>query len=150
MERGRHSVDVGNLQRNRKREIASTRSTLCKGKGKARAESSFQSRDDFETDYQRLDDMMMSDEQLQHLLSQNDPRFAQEQQFPTTIDEDELEDDDAEEDAGGDGTHGTPNDEQELEDEGCSTQIGSSTSWLSGITSSTSSSSSSSSSMIIG
>ncbi|CAH9079440.1 unnamed protein product [Cuscuta europaea] len=111
----------------RKREIASTRSTSRKGKGKARAESSFQSRDDFETDYQRRDDMMMSDEQLQHLLSQNDPRFAQEQQFPTTIDEEELEDDDAEEDAGGDGTHGTPDDEQELEDEGRSTtttQIG--------------------------
>ncbi|CAH9050960.1 unnamed protein product, partial [Cuscuta europaea] len=114
MERGRHSVDVGNLQRNRKREIASTRSTSRKGKGKARTESSFQSRDDFETDYQRRDDMMMSDEQLQHLLSQNDPRFAQEQQFPTTIDEEELEDYDAEEDAGGDGT---PDDEQELEDE---------------------------------
>ncbi|CAH9079703.1 unnamed protein product [Cuscuta europaea] len=71
--------------------------------------------------------MMMSDEQLQHLLSQNDPRFAQEQQFPTTVDEEELKDDDAEEDAGGDGTHGTPDDEQELEDEGRSTtttQIG--------------------------
>ncbi|CAH9092015.1 unnamed protein product [Cuscuta europaea] len=122
MEHGRHSVDVGNLQRNRKREIASTRSTSRKGKGKARAESSFQSRDDFETDYQRRDGMMMSDEELQHLLSQNDPRFAQEQQFPTTIDEEELEDDDGEEDAGGDGT---PDDEQE--DEGPSTtttQIG--------------------------
>ncbi|CAH9098698.1 unnamed protein product [Cuscuta europaea] len=116
MERGRHSVDVSNLQRNRKREIASTRSTSRKGKGKARAESSFQSRDDFETDYQRRDGMMMSDEELQHLLSQNDPRFAQEQQFPTTIDEEELEDDNGEEDAGGDGT---PDDEQE--DEGPST-----------------------------
>ncbi|CAH9082082.1 unnamed protein product [Cuscuta europaea] len=116
MERGRHSVDVGNLQRNRKREIASTRSTSRKSKGKARAESSFQSRDDFETDYQRRDGMMMSDEELQHLLSQNDPRFAQEQQFPTTIDEEKLEDDDGEEDAGGDGT---PDDEQE--DEGPST-----------------------------
>ncbi|CAH9120284.1 unnamed protein product [Cuscuta europaea] len=62
--------------------------------------------------------MMMSDEELQHLLSQNDPRFAQEQQFPTTIDEEELEeeDDDGEEDAGGDGT---PDDEEE--DEGPST-----------------------------
>ncbi|CAH9083978.1 unnamed protein product [Cuscuta europaea] len=116
MERGRHSVDVGNLQRNRKREIASTRSTSRKGKGKARAESSFQSRDDFETDYQRRDGMMMSEEELQHLLSQNDLRFAQEQQFPTTIDEEELEDDNGEEDAGGDGT---PDDEQE--DEGPST-----------------------------
>ncbi|CAH9079610.1 unnamed protein product [Cuscuta europaea] len=127
MERGRHSVNMGNLQRNRKREIATTRSTSRKGKGKARVESSFQSRDDFETDYQRRDDMMMSDEQLQNLLSQNDPRFAQEQQFPTTIDEEELEDDDVEEDAGGDGTHDTPDDEQELEDEGRSTtttQIG--------------------------
>ncbi|CAH9123362.1 unnamed protein product [Cuscuta epithymum] len=66
--------------------------------------------------------MMMSDEHLQNLLSQNDPRFAQEQPIPTTIDEEELEDDDAEEDAGGDGTHGTPDDEQDLEDEGGSTQ----------------------------
>ncbi|CAH9069164.1 unnamed protein product, partial [Cuscuta europaea] len=48
--------------------------------------------------------MMMSDEELQHLLSQNDPRFAQEQQFPNPIDEEELEDDDGEDDAGGDGT----------------------------------------------
>ncbi|CAH9148287.1 unnamed protein product, partial [Cuscuta epithymum] len=68
--------------------------------------------------------MMMSDEHLQNLLSQNDPRFAQEQPIPTTIDEEELEDDDAEEDAGGDGTHGTPDDEQDLEDEGGSTQTG--------------------------
>ncbi|CAH9077428.1 unnamed protein product [Cuscuta epithymum] len=115
---------MGNLQRNREREIATTRPISPKGKGKAQAESSFQSRNDFEKDYQRRDDMAMSDDQLQNILPQNDPRFAQEQQFPTTIDEDELEDEDAKEDGGGGGGDGTPDDEQELEDEGGSSQIG--------------------------
>ncbi|CAH9110128.1 unnamed protein product [Cuscuta epithymum] len=66
----------------------------------------------------------MSDEQLQQLLAQNDGRFFQQQNILESIDEDELEDDDAEEDEGGDGTHGTPDDEKELEDEGGSSQIG--------------------------
>ncbi|CAH9110130.1 unnamed protein product [Cuscuta epithymum] len=65
----------------------------------------------------------MSDEQLQQLLAQNDGRFFQQQNILESIDEDELEDDDAEEDEGGDGTHGTPDDEKELEDEGGSSQI---------------------------
>ncbi|CAH9145250.1 unnamed protein product, partial [Cuscuta epithymum] len=115
---------MGNLPRNRRKEIATSHPSLCKGKGKGRSGSSSQSREDFETGYQRLDGDALSDEQLQQLLAQNDGRFFQQQNIPESIDEEELENDDAEEDEGGDGTHGTPDDEQELEDEGGSSQVG--------------------------
>ncbi|CAH9138456.1 unnamed protein product [Cuscuta epithymum] len=124
MDRGRHSVDMGNLQRNRRKKIATTHPSLRKDKGKGRAGSSSQSGDYFKTDYQRRDGDAMSDEQLQDLLVQKDGRFFHQQNILESIDEEELEDEDAEEDAGGDGTHGTPDDEQELEDEGGSSQIG--------------------------
>ncbi|CAH9074735.1 unnamed protein product [Cuscuta epithymum] len=124
MDRGRHSVDMGNLQRNRRKEIATTHPSLRKGKGKGRAGSSSQSREDFETGYQRRDGDVMSDEQLQQLLAENDGRFFHQQNIPKSIDEDELEDEDAEEDAGGNDSHGTPDDDQELEDEGGSSQLG--------------------------
>ncbi|CAH9135277.1 unnamed protein product [Cuscuta epithymum] len=124
MDRGRHSVDMSNLQRNRRKEIATRHPSLRKDKGKGRAESSSQSREDFETGYQRRDVDAMSDEQLQQLLAQNDGRFFQQQNISESIDEEELEDDDAEDDEGGDGTHGTPDDEQELENEGGSSQVG--------------------------
>ncbi|CAH9127746.1 unnamed protein product [Cuscuta epithymum] len=115
---------MGNLQRNRRKEIATTHPSLRKGKGKGLAESSSQSREDFETEYKRRDGDAMSDEQLQQLLAQNDGRFFHQQNIPESIDEDELEDEDAEEDAGGNGSHGTPDDEQELEDMGGSSQLG--------------------------
>ncbi|CAH9123796.1 unnamed protein product [Cuscuta epithymum] len=66
----------------------------------------------------------MSDKQLQQLLAQNDGCFLHQQNIPESIDEEELEDEDAKEDEGGDGGHGTSDDVQELEDEGGSSQIG--------------------------
>ncbi|CAH9067081.1 unnamed protein product [Cuscuta epithymum] len=124
MDRARHSVDVDSLQRNRRKEIATSHPSLRKGKGKGRAGSSSQSREDFDDGYQRRDGDAMSDEQLLQLLAQNDGHFFQQQNIPESIDEEELEDDDAEEDEGGDGTHGTPDDEQELEDEDGPSQVG--------------------------
>ncbi|CAH9145978.1 unnamed protein product [Cuscuta epithymum] len=93
MEGGRYSVDLGNLERNRRNEIGRTKSR----KGKELAGSSSQSRDDFETGYQRRDEDAMSEEQLQQELARHNNRFLQQQQIPTTIDEDELEHEDAEE-----------------------------------------------------
>ncbi|CAH9103098.1 unnamed protein product, partial [Cuscuta epithymum] len=93
MEGGRYSVDLGNLQRNRRNEIGRKKSR----KGKELAGSSSQSRDDFETGYQRRDGDAMSEEQLQQELARHNNRFLQQQQMPTTIDEEELEDEDAEE-----------------------------------------------------
>ncbi|CAH9090049.1 unnamed protein product [Cuscuta europaea] len=116
MQRGRTSVDMGNLGWNRTKEIARNHPSSHKGKGKGRAGSSSQTRDNFETDYHRRDADAMSDEQLQQLLSQQDGRFYQQCDIPEV--EDELEDDDAEEDpptAEGEG-HGTPDDEEEVED----------------------------------
>ncbi|CAH9138279.1 unnamed protein product [Cuscuta epithymum] len=93
MEGGRYSVDLGNLERNRRNEIGRKKSR----KGKELAGSSSQSRDDFETGYQRRDGDAMSEEQLQQELARHNNRFLQQQQIPTTIDEEELEDEDAEE-----------------------------------------------------
>ncbi|CAH9129228.1 unnamed protein product [Cuscuta epithymum] len=93
MEGGRYSVDLGNLQRNRRNEIGRKKSR----KGKELAGSSSQSRDDFETGYQRRDGDAMSEEQLQQELARHNNRFLQQQQILTTIDEEELEDEDAEE-----------------------------------------------------
>ncbi|CAH9120404.1 unnamed protein product [Cuscuta epithymum] len=93
MEGGRYSVDLGNLQRNRRNEIGRKKSR----KGKELAGSSSQSQDDFETGYQRRDGDAMSEEQLQQELARHNNRFLQQQQMPTTIDEEELEDEDAEE-----------------------------------------------------
>ncbi|CAH9119945.1 unnamed protein product [Cuscuta epithymum] len=45
----------------------------------------------------RSDGMAMSDEQLEQELARHNSRFFQPQQFPTTIDEEELGDDDVEE-----------------------------------------------------
>ncbi|CAH9102230.1 unnamed protein product [Cuscuta epithymum] len=120
----RHSVNMGNLQRNRRKEIATSHPSLREGKGKGRAGSSSQSREDFDDGYQKRDEDAMSDEQLQQLLAQNDGRFFQQQNISESIDEEELEDDNVEEDEGGDGTHVTPDDEQELEDEGGPSQVG--------------------------
>ncbi|CAH9090330.1 unnamed protein product [Cuscuta epithymum] len=80
-------------------------------KGKRHIRSSSQTRDDFETDYQRRDGYAMSDMQLQQELDQHNNRIFQQQDIPTTIDEEELEDDDADElqpetvEDEGDGTH---------------------------------------------
>ncbi|CAH9142647.1 unnamed protein product [Cuscuta epithymum] len=93
MEGDRYSVDLGNLQRNRWNEIGRKKSR----KGKELAGSSSQSRDDFETGYQRRDGDAMSEEQLQQELARHNNRFLQQQQIPKTIDEEELEDEDAEE-----------------------------------------------------
>ncbi|CAH9094939.1 unnamed protein product [Cuscuta epithymum] len=79
---GRHSVDMGNLQRKRRKEIATSHPSLRKGKGKGRAGSSSQSQEDFDDGYQRRDVDAMSDEQLQQLLAQNDGRFFQQQNIP--------------------------------------------------------------------
>ncbi|CAH9079699.1 unnamed protein product [Cuscuta europaea] len=86
MKRGRHSVDMGNLQRNRKNNHPSSRK--CKG----HIESSSQSRNDFEKMYDRRD--AMSDAQLQELLAQRDGHFYQQQEISDI--EEELEDEDAE------------------------------------------------------
>ncbi|CAH9107811.1 unnamed protein product [Cuscuta epithymum] len=124
MERGRHSLDIGNLQRNRKKEIARTHPSLRKKSGQSG--SSSQSGWEDEPEYQRRDGERMSDEQLQQLLAQN-PQFFHQRDIPDdihTIDEEELEDDDLEEDAGGAGSHGTPDEEQAADYEGGSSQIG--------------------------
>ncbi|CAH9117188.1 unnamed protein product, partial [Cuscuta europaea] len=92
MERGRDSVDMGNLNRNRRKEIMRNHPSSCKGKG--RAGSSSQTRDDFDADYNRRDGDAMSDEQLAQLL-QHQGRFFHQQDIPI-IEEQELEDDDAE------------------------------------------------------
>ncbi|CAH9088048.1 unnamed protein product [Cuscuta europaea] len=87
---------MSNVNRNRTKEIARNHPSSRKGKGKGRAGSSSQTRNDFETDYHRRDADAMSDEQLQQLLAQQDGRFYQQHDIPEV--EDELEDDDAEED----------------------------------------------------
>ncbi|CAH9109368.1 unnamed protein product [Cuscuta europaea] len=123
MERGRASVDMSNLNRNRKKEIARNHPISCKYKG--RPGSSSQSRDDFETDYQRRDADAMTDHQLAQLLEKQDPHFYQQQDIPEV--EDEVEDDDAEEgdpETAEDEGHGSPDDEEVLEDEGGSSQLG--------------------------
>ncbi|CAH9086715.1 unnamed protein product [Cuscuta europaea] len=91
MKGGRYSVDMGNLDRNRKNELARKRSR----KGKSHIGSSSQSRDDFDTSYARRDEDAMTDEQLKQELHRHNSRFFQDQ--PRTIDEEEFEDDDVEE-----------------------------------------------------
>ncbi|CAH9102895.1 unnamed protein product [Cuscuta europaea] len=81
MKRGSHFVDMGNLHRNQKKEIVRTHPSSRKGKGRARSPS--QRRDDFETDYQRRDADAMSDEQLTQLLAQQDGAFTNNVTSPT-------------------------------------------------------------------
>ncbi|CAH9101724.1 unnamed protein product [Cuscuta europaea] len=95
MERARASVDMGNLRRNRTKEIARIHPMSRKGKGEPG--SSSQTRDDFDADYNQRYGDTMSDEQLEQLLQQNLGGFFHQQDIPQTIDEEELEDDDAEE-----------------------------------------------------
>ncbi|CAH9090860.1 unnamed protein product, partial [Cuscuta europaea] len=82
---------MGNLDRNRRNELARKRS--CKGK--SHIGSSSQSRDDFDTGYARRDEDAMTVEQLEQELHRHNSRFFQDQS--RTIDEEELEDDDVEE-----------------------------------------------------
>ncbi|CAH9089991.1 unnamed protein product [Cuscuta europaea] len=113
MERGRASVDMGNLRRNRTKEIARNHPRSRKGKGGAG--SSSQTRDGFDADYNQRYGDAMSDEQLEQLLQQNQGGFFHQQDIPQTIDEEELEDDDAEERdprTVEDEVHGTPDDEE--------------------------------------
>ncbi|CAH9087422.1 unnamed protein product [Cuscuta europaea] len=91
MDRPRYSVDMGNLECNRTKELARKRS--CKGK--SHIGSSSQSRDDFDTGYAKRDGDAMTDEQLEQELHRHNSRVFQDQ--PRTIDEEELEDDDVEE-----------------------------------------------------
>ncbi|CAH9069308.1 unnamed protein product [Cuscuta europaea] len=88
MDRPRYSVDMGNLERNRTKELARKRSR----KGKSHIGSSSQSRDDFDTGYARRDGDAMTDEQLEQELHRHNSRFFQDQ--PRSIDEEELEDED--------------------------------------------------------
>ncbi|CAH9106785.1 unnamed protein product [Cuscuta europaea] len=88
MDRPRYSVDMGNLERNRTKELARKRSR----KGKSHIGSSSQSQDDFDTGYVRRDGDAMTDEQLEQELHRHNSRFFQDQ--PRTIDEEELEDED--------------------------------------------------------
>ncbi|CAH9106584.1 unnamed protein product [Cuscuta europaea] len=123
MKRGRASVNMGNLNRNRRKEIARNHPSSHKGKGRAR--SSSQTRDDFDADYNRRDVDAMSDEQLAQLLQQHQGRFFP-QDIPI-IEEKEPEDDDADEgdpQTVEDEVHGTPNDEEEQAEEVGSSQGG--------------------------
>ncbi|CAH9070391.1 unnamed protein product [Cuscuta europaea] len=88
MDRPRYSVDMGNLERNRTKELARKRSR----KGKSHIGSSSQSRHEFDTGYARRDEDAMTDEQLEQELHRHNSRFFQDQ--PRTIDEEELEDED--------------------------------------------------------
>ncbi|CAH9088344.1 unnamed protein product [Cuscuta europaea] len=92
MDRPRYSVDMGNLERNRTKELARKRSR----KGKSHIGSSSQSRDDFDTGYARRDGDAMTDEQLEQELHRHNSRFFQDQL--RTIDEVELEDEDEDDD----------------------------------------------------
>ncbi|CAH9104029.1 unnamed protein product [Cuscuta europaea] len=118
MERARASVDMGNLGRNRTNEIA--RNVLRSRKGKGGPESSSQTRDDFDADYNQRYGDAMSDDQLEQLLQQNQGCFFHQQDIPQTIDEEELEDDDAVEDE----DHGTSDDEEEEAEVATSSQAG--------------------------
>ncbi|CAH9125710.1 unnamed protein product [Cuscuta epithymum] len=113
---------MGNLTHNRRKEIGKNHPSSRKGK--RHIGSSSQSRDDFETYYQRRDEDAMSDEQLQQLLEQHNGHFFQQQDIPT-IDEEELEDEDAEEDdpTAKDEGDGTPHDDTHI-DEPSSSQPG--------------------------
>ncbi|CAH9077676.1 unnamed protein product, partial [Cuscuta epithymum] len=124
MERGRASVDMGNLRRNRTKEIARNHPSLQKGKGRAGASS--QTRDDFDADYNQRYGSAMSDEQVEQLLQQNQGAFFHQQNIPT-IDEEELEDDDAEErdpQTVEHEVHGTPYDDEEQAEVATSSQGG--------------------------
>ncbi|CAH9099600.1 unnamed protein product [Cuscuta europaea] len=123
MERGRTSVDMGNLRRNQTKEIA--RNHPSSRKGKEMAGSSSQTRDDFDADYNQRYEYAMSDEQVEQLLQQNQGRFFHQQDIPQTIDEEELGDDDAEEgdpQTFEDEVHGTPDDEEEVREVATSSQ----------------------------
>ncbi|CAH9054989.1 unnamed protein product [Cuscuta europaea] len=107
---------MGNLQRNRSKEIArdhpSGRSGQSKGKRQVGATSSSQIRDDWAADYNRRDAMVV--EQLQQLLDQNQGRFLHQENLPEI--NEESEDNDSEKDQGSDGNAGHqvggPEDEQ--------------------------------------
>ncbi|CAH9075883.1 unnamed protein product [Cuscuta europaea] len=116
---------MGNLRRNRTKEIA--RNVPRSRKGKGGPGSSSQTRDDFDADYNQRYGDAMSDEQLEQLLQQNQGRFFHQQDIPQTIDEEELEDDDAEERdprTVEDEDHGTPDDEEEEAEVATSSQAG--------------------------
>ncbi|CAH9114090.1 unnamed protein product [Cuscuta europaea] len=88
MDRPRYSVDMGNPERNRTKDLARKRSR----KSKSHIGSSSQSRDDFDTSYARRDEDAMTDERLEQELHRHNSLFFQDQ--PRTIDEEELEDED--------------------------------------------------------
>ncbi|CAH9090321.1 unnamed protein product [Cuscuta europaea] len=116
---------MGNLRRNRTKEIARNHPRSRKGKGGLG--SSTQTRDDFDADYNQRYGDAMSDEQLEQLLQQNQGGFFHQQDIPQTIDEEELEDDDAEERdprTVEDEVHGTPDDEEEEAEVATSSQTG--------------------------
>ncbi|CAH9071309.1 unnamed protein product [Cuscuta europaea] len=122
-ERARESVDMSNLRRNRTKEIARNHPRSHKGKGGAG--SSSQTRDDFDADYNQRYGDAMSDEQLEQLLQQNQGSFFHQQDILQTIDEEELEDNDAEErdpQTAEDEVHGTPDDEEEQAEVATSSQ----------------------------
>ncbi|CAH9115709.1 unnamed protein product [Cuscuta europaea] len=116
---------MGNLCRNRTKKIVRNHPRSRKGKGGLG--SSSQTQDDFDADYNQRFGDAMSDEQLEQLLQQNQGHFFHQQDIPQTIDEEELEDDDAEERdprTVEDEDHGTPDDEEEEAEVATSSQAG--------------------------